>query len=206
MTEITNKMRAEWHRQYADDLDQFGDDAYKQWAYQNKINDFWKRATEADDLDFNDGHFYARLRFKETKSDANSEAPTFQNGEEVIVSGVRGLYVGQHPQYEHRSVLVMPYGFAEFSNKAIEKKAKTRNINGFEVPAPVRSYDELDFDGKYYCAHMLNAEYLSGFVDVKFHSPNSAQEKSRIINCAVFKTKEDAEANAKALRGENPYD
>lgn len=77
-------------------------------------------------------------------------------------------------------------------------KPETRVINGFEVPAPVKTPLQ-DFD--YY--------YVPSIQDDRFYFryvwTGSSVSKNCLERGLVFLTKEDAIANAKAMLGINPY-
>lgn len=75
--------------------------------------------------------------------------------------------------------------------------AKTRTINGFEVPAP--ETEEPDYDTMY---------WLTSTVDIYFYSYvawfGNDEDKRWLERGLVFLNKEDAAANAKAMLGIDP--
>ena len=79
-------------------------------------------------------------------------------------------------------------------------KAKTRMVNGFEVPIPVTNPENMKYGDTYYGADNTDLDWY-------FESvwSNDVLDKVWIARNLVFMNKEDAIANAKAMAGVNPY-
>ena len=73
-------------------------------------------------------------------------------------------------------------------------KPRTININGYEVPEPVRDSSEMGEEGYYYIPSL---HHLSGFVPVVWYS--DCADLERLHRGLVHLTKEAAQAHAEAL-------
>ena len=74
------------------------------------------------------------------------------------------------------------------------RKPRTININGHEVPEPVRDSSEMGEEAYYY---MPSLYHLSGFVPVVWYS--DCADLERLHRGLVHLTKEAAQAHAEAL-------
>lgn len=88
----------------------------------------------------------------------------------------------------------------EFHELDLLMKAKTRAVNGFEVPAPVTNPGNMEHGDTYYVA-----ESSSTVWHVETFWTNDKLDKELMNRNLVFMNKEDAIANAKAMVGVNPY-
>lgn len=79
-----------------------------------------------------------------------------------------------------------------------ELAPRTHEVNGFTVPAPETEMTEKS--GDYYCCSLLSMEWY-----VSAHWTNSKDDFAFLKRGIIHLTKEAAIANARAMRGFNPY-